>query len=186
METHSLVCHPDTPAKSVEAVEVRFARSLSGHLAVTYVAISKLGSIRIPAPPAAQPCRADDLWKTTCFEAFACCQDGTGYYEFNFAPSGDWAAYGFASRRAGMADAPIDPPSIAVTCDPHRLEVAVAADLGELAGLSQHASWTLSLTAVIEENGGAKSYWALAHPPGEPDFHDPACFTALLPAPDYP
>jgi hypothetical protein len=24
---------------------------------------------------------------------------------------------------------------------------------------------------VIEETNGAKSYWALKHPPGKPDFH---------------
>jgi len=28
-----------------------------------------------------------------------------------------------------------------------------------------------------------KSYWALAHPPGAPDFHDPSCFTATLAPP---
>jgi len=32
------------------------------------------------------------------------------------------------------------------------------------------------LTAVIEETGGVKSYWALAHASREPDFHDPATF----------
>jgi hypothetical protein len=34
----------------------------------------------------------------------------------------------------------------------------------------------------LEEQDGTKSYWALAHPPGDkPDFHDPACFAAHLP-----
>jgi len=28
------------------------------------------------------------------------------------------------------------------------------------------------------------SYWALAHPEGKPDFHDPACFAATLEPPD--
>ncbi|HZF44227.1 MAG TPA: hypothetical protein VEZ48_12550 [Sphingomonadaceae bacterium] len=41
----------------------------------------------------------------------------------------------------------------------------------------------LALSAVIEESAGRKSYWALAHPPGAPDFHHPACFAAELPAP---
>ena len=39
----------------------------------------------------------------------------------------------------------------------------------------------LNLTAVIEEEGGHKSYWALAHPPGAPDFHNPSCFLGRLP-----
>ena len=41
----------------------------------------------------------------------------------------------------------------------------------------------MNLAAVIEEEGGVKSYWALAHPAEKPDFHDPACFTATLAAP---
>ena len=40
----------------------------------------------------------------------------------------------------------------------------------------------LGLSAVLEEKDGTKSYWALAHPPGDkPDFHDPDCFAAQLP-----
>ena len=43
----------------------------------------------------------------------------------------------------------------------------------------------MGLSAVIEEEGGIKSYWAVAHPDGDkPDFHDPACFAARLAAPD--
>ena len=42
--------------------------------------------------------------------------------------------------------------------------------------------WALGLSAILEEQDGTKSYWALAHPPGDkPDFHDPACFAAHLP-----
>lgn len=40
----------------------------------------------------------------------------------------------------------------------------------------------IGLSAVIEETDGTKSYWALAHPDGPPDFHDPACFVLELPA----
>ena len=46
--------------------------------------------------------------------------------------------------------------------------------------------WAVALSAVIEETDGAKSYWALAHPPGPPDFHHPDCFALTLPAPDTP
>lgn len=39
----------------------------------------------------------------------------------------------------------------------------------------------LGLSAVIEEKGGRKSYWALAHPPGKADFHHPDSFVCELP-----
>ena len=53
---------------------------------------------------------------------------------------------------------------------------AVSAEL-----MSQSA---MNLTAVIEEAGGVKSYWALAHPDGPPDFHNRDCFIAHLPPVD--
>lgn len=40
------------------------------------------------------------------------------------------------------------------------------------------------LSAVIEETDGTKSYWAIAHQPGAPDFHSPTCFAATLPPPE--
>ena len=39
------------------------------------------------------------------------------------------------------------------------------------AGLPRDRSWRLGLSAVIEDANGDISYWALAHPPGKPDFH---------------
>lgn len=49
-------------------------------------------------------------------------------------------------------------------------------------GIAARSSQKISLAAVIEEKDGIKSYWALAHPAGGPNFHHPACFTALPPA----
>jgi len=40
--------------------------------------------------------------------------------------------------------------------------------------------WRLSLSAVIEQADGRLSYWALAHPPGKPDFHRADCFTCEI------
>ncbi len=46
---------------------------------------------------------------------------------------------------------------------------------------ASNASWQLALTAVIEETSGVKSYWALKHPPGKPDFHHADGFVLELP-----
>jgi hypothetical protein len=53
----------------------------------------------------------------------------------------------------------------------------------ELPGLPSDSAWRLGLAAVIEETSGRKSYWALAHPPGKPDFHHSDCFALELPGP---
>src|SRR5687768_10522470 len=55
------------------------------------------------AEPAEQE-RADELWLTTCFEAFLRPHGETAYREWNFAPSTQWAAYEFADYREGMRE----------------------------------------------------------------------------------
>lgn len=130
------------------------------------------GTAALVLPGPATPGRADELWRTTCFEAFVG-GDGETYREFNFSPSGQWAAYTFDSPRAGMraADALVE-----VWLEGGENWIAVEAAV--TAELSAGAPFGLS--AVIEEYGGHKSYWALGHSDGAPDFHDRACFRARL------
>lgn len=132
----------------------------------------------LSSPSTAAPVRADGLWQATCFELFVKPKGGSGYFEFNFSPSTAWAAYRLDDYRAGMADLPLAPPRI----EPVGNDVRVTVDLGGL----PDGEWLVAFSAVIEEADGTKSYWALAHPPQEPDFHDPACFALELPAPDGP
>jgi hypothetical protein len=124
--------------------------------------------------------REDGLWKTTCFELFVMPVDGPNYVEFNFSPSGSFAAYAFDGYRSGMRPADIEGAWDAddVTWD-GRYQMTIAPlslDWGE-------KDWKLALSAVIEETDGTKSYWALRHPPGAPDFHHPDCFALTLEAP---
>ena len=126
-------------------------------------------------PKQADPVRTDGLWQHTCMEAFVASADGS-YCEFNLSPSGAWAAYDFASYRAGMRDRETSSPPITCQESEDFFELAATIDISGLAG-------NLSLTAVVEEVDGTKSYWALAHADGKPDFHNAACFAAALPAP---
>jgi hypothetical protein len=131
---------------------------------------------RFLIPTSDDPQRKDELWKTTCFEAFLRAEGETGYNEWNFSPSGDWAAYSFTGRREGMANTDVgSPPYI-------RMENNLTWwTLGATIAIEADKSWQFSLSAVIEEKDGTKSYWALHHPlPDEPDFHHPDCFVARL------
>ncbi len=155
----------------VARIEVDAMRSASGLLRLTY---SVAGALMNVAVPHAQPSiRTDELWRHTCFEVFIAATHG--YYEFNLSPSTRWAAYRFDGYREGMRDAPLPDPQIRWTLqdDAARLTAALH--------LPPDAVGPLGLSAVIEDEQGGKSYWALAHPPGKPDFHDAACFTTELP-----
>ena len=127
------------------------------------------------ALPGAAEGRADELWRTTCFEAFLRADGEEKYREWNFAPSGQWAAYDFATYREGMSQAEVAEPYI-------RLEDNFTwVALGATIAVQSDRIWQLGLSAVLEEQDGTKSYWALAHPPSDkPDFHHPDCFAARL------
>jgi hypothetical protein len=175
----NLVPHPAMPPS--EPFEVWASVDYAGSLGTVATANMWFG-IRAPAsrfniPAADEPKRTPDLWETTCFEAFLRDQAEQQYREWNFAPSGDWAAYDLSSYRDGMADAEIErPPYI-------RMEDNLTWwGVGATITVPAEIKWALGLSAILEEKDGTKSYWALAHPEGEkPDFHDPVCFAAHLP-----
>lgn len=177
-----LIPHPDTPAQAISGLDVRAQRQ-GALLLLRYRAGGDIGRLLLPPPSA--PVRTDELWRHTCFEAFIAAAGG-GYYEFNFAPSGEWAAYRFSAYREGMADLPIDAPQTEARAEDGVFDLIVSLDLASLPKLAAAPAWTVALTAVIEEADGRKSYWALAHPPGKPDFHHSDGFALQLPAASAP
>jgi predicted GIY-YIG superfamily endonuclease len=168
--------HPGCESPSVTAIQVQLVRR-SGRFRLRYSVLGDIEALALPdeRPPA----RLDELWRHTCFEAFIRSGEA-GYCEFNFSPSGEWAAYRFDSYRAGMR--PLEMAAPAIRTRTARRELCLDVQLSEPVGASH-----LNLTAVIEEKSGTKSFWALAHPPeGPPDFHHPACFVLELPPPGTP
>jgi len=85
----------------------------------------------------------------------------------------------------GMAEEVVDAMLAAdeIALDPPPADRFVLSGLLEDGGLEFGSKCEVGISAVIEELDGTKSYWALAHPPGAPDFHHPTCFAATLPPP---
>ena len=103
--------------------------------------------------------------------------EGPDYREFNFSPSGEWAAYAFHSyRNGGVLENELS-PGIVVSKTMERLELG--AEICQ--GLVPHdRPLRLGLSAVVEDVDGILSYWALRHPPGKPDFHHTDAFALQL------
>lgn len=180
MQTHLLVPHPANPPLGVTAVEARWG-VVGPWLQLRW---RVEGSDKVLLPPLTGRRRADGLWRTTCCELFVQPEGGSTYAEFNFSPSESWAAYAFSGWREGSGDHPVShDPVISPRPGRSLLIVDVALPLADLPPLPA----ALSLTMVIEEEGGALSYWAMQHGnPDRPDFHDPACFAASLAPPEGP
>lgn len=180
METFDLIAHPAFPAKVVTSVAARIL-SLDANWLTLRWKVDGAGSLVVS--PFAGRARTDGLWQTTCFELFVKAPDAQGYAEFNLSPSERWAAYDFTGYRAGMAERAVERPPV---CTPRRGQSVLIFDAAIPASALPPLPWVYGLTAVIEEEDGHKSYWASAHPPEKPDFHDPACMAGRLAAPEAP
>jgi len=124
--------------------------------------------------------RTDDLWKSTCFEFFVAIPNQPEYWEFNISPSGDWNVYKMdAYRRVGFRE------ETAFTQLPFHLEetdntltLNISVDLNPI--LQPQQKVQVGITAIIQTVDRNESYWALAHPGTQPDFHLRESFSLTL------
>jgi hypothetical protein len=173
--------HPAMPPDTIQSVNVALFMTNGDGMLLRY---SVTGS-GLMLPEWRSPERADGLWQTTCFELFLRPPRSEAYFEFNFSPSSQWAAYEFDGYRTGMRRLPLSvDPFVDREPSPEGEELNADYVLESDVDLAEIPSRPLlmGLAAVIEEENGTKSYWALSHPPGKPDFHHPDCFAFELPA----
>lgn len=175
--------HPDTPCPTVVYIEATVRRPTRDLITLRYYIWGDIEIIVLPVATGSHD-RADDLWKHTCFEAFLSSGEG-GYHEINLSSSGQWATYSFDGYRTGMKlEERLVVVDITTSRDEHHflLEATVNIDGLPIAQIDGDVRLGLSVVIdVVDEEGIWKSYFALAHPPGKPDFHHPDAFAAVLP-----
>lgn len=114
--------------------------------------------------------RQDELWKSTCFEAFVAISQNN-YIEFNFSPTGNWNCYRFSGYRENMRQ----------FSEIELLDFTILSNNSENQG-NYHCRMSVKLanplpiskmgmTAVIQTTNGNINYWALKHGGEKADFH---------------
>ena len=177
-----LHCHPDTPCPAVASIKATISWKQGRALKIVYTLNGAVDRLRVPPRRSAR--RTDGLWQHTCFELFIAAQNDAEYYEFNFSPSGEWAAYEFRNYRDGGAiDSDDLEPNIAVQQSAETLELSAVLRADRLSGIAPEIRLSLGLCAVIEGLDESLSYWALKHSLGKPDFHHPDSFAFELTVP---
>ncbi|RYG08074.1 MAG: DOMON-like domain-containing protein [Caulobacteraceae bacterium] len=203
MKVRTLTPHPSTPSSAVDRIEVEFDHEGRSSALAIFRLKGRIANIVVPPvsarveevqrrdrrefvqaalenrfddlPGASEVARADGLWRTTCFEAFAGLNDG-GYAEFNASLSKEWAAYRFDGYRQGMRNLGGSVDVFTVERDEQGLTIGAWLNWSEWPRVHR-----VGVSAVIEETDGTISYWALAHPSDKPDFHHPDSFVLELP-----
>lgn len=169
----TLFPHPSTPSAAAAEVSVEIEPLQGRQVRLRYELRGHLENVLVPAP--AEPDRQDNLWEHTCFEMFARIVGAEVYDEFNFSPSTEWAVYRFDAYRQGFGKPVVLAPRIETEIEDDAFVMHAAFNL------PGDGPWRVALSAVIEETNGAKSYWALKHAPGKPDFHHADGFVLELP-----
>jgi hypothetical protein len=167
----SLVCHEMTPARAVRSVLAALSLSFEDGFVLHFIVDGEIDALALPPGDGERviaDAATDGLWESSCV---------TDYTEFNYAPDGRWACYQFDDYRALVSADPLAPWSMATERSASRYILRVEP------GIFPEPGSRLALSAVIEELDGTRSYWALCHPPGRPDFHHRDCFQVTLGAP---
>lgn len=107
--------------------------------------------------------RADELWKTTCFEAFWGRPSQPEYYELNLsANTGRWNLYRFADYRRPQ------PPQASHDFDLQEISITPSSVSARLSGPG--GPFEANLCAVLK-TAAQTHYYASFHPGPQADFH---------------
>ncbi|MGH7766466.1 MAG: DOMON-like domain-containing protein [Candidatus Binatia bacterium] len=170
-----LTRHPQTNSDAVKEIQASVFWNSGQPVALHYALKGDLNRLRVPR---LRPARESDrLWEHTCFEAFFAVKGRPAYYEINLAPSGEWAVYAFRGYRdPAWLPKEKSAPEIKVRRAEDSLELDASLRMDYFTAIPPDAGLSVALSAVIEDNRGMLSYWALRHPPGKPDFHHADAF----------
>jgi len=176
MTTHAaeLVPHPACARDSIRVSASIEAAASSSFLIFRFRVEGDVVSLHLPASGSLR--RRDGLWQHSCFEAFLRPDASHAYHEFNFAPSGDWAAYRFEGPRNGRTEPDAPAPAIEFSRGKDACDLSARVSVAAFPELARADAIDVGLAAVLEYDDGRLSYWALAHAGEKPDFHDAAGF----------
>jgi len=159
------------PAAQIPSIEItgKVARQ-DNVLSIHYSVQGEIDNILLPVQ-SDTPARKHDLWKATCFEFFVAAKKQPEYWEFNLSPSSDWNVYAMdAYRQVNMRE------EIAFQQLPFQfrktnaeLLLDISLDLSFIVRPEQGIQ--LGITAIIQTRDAIETYWALAHPAAQADFH---------------
>ena len=179
--TAELRPHPQSPCKAVRRIGIDIGFATGPALLQLRFRIE--GDVdRLVLPSAGLARRSDGLWQHTCFEAFLRPDSSESYHEFNFAPSGDWAAYRFGGRRSDRSLPAMTALPIRFRAERDLCDLSADIPIASLPELAAAAALHAGVAAVVETDDGYLSYWALAHGGERPDFHDPSTFSLRVTA----
>jgi hypothetical protein len=163
-------------------------------LSISYFLSGDLSSVILPATTGTAR-RKNCLWEQTCFEFFL--KVGTDqsyeapYWEFNLSPAGDWNVFALSQYRQLTHEEPaITSLPFDVRIGEDGLHLDLSVDLDSLIETTQPLQIGVSAVVLVAPDiseitgtpapSSQETFWAIAHPGPEADFHHPQSFAITL------
>lgn len=162
-------------------INASFSWCSSGQLDLSFAVLAEKGLAGVVLPKGlidgaqTQGVRRDELWRSTCFEAFLGLPGETRYWEINLSANGDWAVYRFSDYRTGQGEQPQTvPPRIQLRRWHHQLRLEASLDLTPWWPANRCPD--IALTTVLDRGDQGVSHWGISHPGDRADFHQRSTF----------
>lgn len=121
--------------------------------------------------------RANELWRTTCFELFLASRENEDYYELNFSSSLAWNLYHLSSYRADVQEVQVlSEPTIRINKQENQFQICLELELEELC-LEQFNLYNVASILLTKEN--ERTFWSVKHEKDVPDFHHRSNFLKI-------
>ncbi|MEM9088638.1 MAG: DOMON-like domain-containing protein [Cyanobacteria bacterium P01_F01_bin.53] len=131
--------------------------------------------------------RKDRLWERTCFEFFLSGDKhhtkDTPYWEFNMSPTGEWNVFSLEGYRKGLQEEQtITRLPFEVYRSNNYLNLTMTLDIRALMAPESVIRVGVSMVVLCASASAqpVESFWAIAHPGPEADFHHPDSFVLSL------
>ncbi len=151
-------------------------------LAMSYLMRGDVEAVVLP-PFNSTDVRQDRLWEQTCFEFFLSAgfekAEQAPYWEFNLSPTGAWNVFSLDGYREGLKEESAFtslPFGVSRSSEGVRLDASV-----DVSGLDLTDDlWLVGVSAVCVLVDRKETFWAIAHPGSEADFHSAGSFALQL------
>jgi len=181
MSKQSFSLKPFPVSGSTQAPDLRITGSIDRHnntLSIVYELSGNVSKVQIAAP-SDTPTRKHDLWQETCFEFFLGIKNSPIYWEFNLSPVGHWNVYRFDDYRQGMREETAYASfPFHIRTQQNMLSLNLRCGLDAIVPFNQILE--VAITAVIKQNDGEITFWALSHERPEANFHERRSFIIRL------
>ena len=173
-QTFELIPYPADPIPNIRVGG--YIKRIENQLSVFYGMQGDIDNLLLPV--ATTSTRQDDLWRATCFEFFLAAPDSPEYWEFNMSPSSAWNVYHMdAYRRIGFCEEhriqqlpfEFQKTDVKDSRDIHSYFLDISVNLTPILPAEQKIQ--VGITAILQTNDHNETYWALAHPGQQADFH---------------